>query len=882
MSIQRWIYRLPLLVRSLFQRERVERELDEELQYHVDSEIERNIGLGMTEVEARAAALRAIGRIDLHKESCRENWAVAAVDRLRDDAKIAARALRRDGTFTAGVCSLLALGIGANVAVFSLVRSVLLEPLPYPDPERLVVVNEVLPESSGAQRSANALHYDEWRKCDCFEDIALAEYVQEVNFSVDAVPERLLRVRVTPNAFSVMGVSAQLGRTFLPEDGNAGSNAAVISDALWRRAFGSNPDILGATITLDGEQSVIVGVLPRGFRDYWNRSPRVDVYRPWGPARLSWWNWNNNYSYTALARIARGVSPEAALDHLNAIQAAIASEHFDAGLTLRGALTPLHELVTGSSRESLLLLLAAVAAAFAVACLNIANLMLARAKVRSREVGIRAALGASRFAIFRGVLVESSILAAAGAAAGVIIAASALAWLRSAAATLPRVEELRIDMPALLAALALTAIATLVIGTLPAIRMTRAAPQESLRVARGAVGDSPRGARFRQSLVVAEVGLTVGLLVAAGLLLTSFVRLNAVDRGFDPTNVLTAQIGLPAATYRDNAAKLAFYDALLADARGRPGARAAGVTSALPLRGRSWGAEAVPAGTDPPVQERLEVDYRYVSAGYLEAIGVRLVAGRTLEPTDMGRKVAVLSAATARALWPEGGAVGRRFYNGAPDDTFEVVGVVSDAYSSSLEADPTPLVYEPLTATFFVFTPVSIAIRTSGEPLAAVAMLRSAVAALDPTLALSRIETMAAIDDAALAARRFQMLLVAAFAAAALLIASLGSYSVLAYSVATRTQEIAMRMALGADQGTIVAMVLRQGLKPVLIGLLAGIAAALALGRFLAGMLYGVEPSDPATLLSVVGVILISALIASWVPAWRAANAPPLEALRDQ
>lgn len=883
MSLERWFYRLPLLLRSLLERKRVERELDDELQYHLERQIERNVRLGMSESDARAAALLALGKIDLHKEACRDNWAVAAFDRLTNDARIAARGLRRDLTFTVGVGLLLALGIGANVAVFSLVRSILLEPLPYAESERLVIVREVIPEQGGNLWAANALHYDEWRSCECFEDIALAEFMQDVNFTGGSEPERVPALRVTPNMFSVMGVDAQIGRTFLAEDGEPGKNIVIISDALWRRSFGANPDVIGSTLMLDGNAAVVVGVLPRGFRNYSMPSaPRIDVYGAWGPDRPPWFGWNNNYSYVALARIADGVSAEAALQELNTIQAAITREHLSAdfpGWTLRTALVPLHEFVTGASRDSLLLLLVAVAAAFVVACLNIANLMLARATLRSREAGIRAALGASRFAILRGVLVESVMLATFGAAVGVALATGAIWLLRSGASEmLPRMDEAQIDGPVLLAALALAAIATVVVGLLPAVRMTRVAPQESLRIGRGAVGDSPRGTRFRQLLIVAEVGLTMSLLVAAGLLLTSFVRLNAVDRGFDTAGVLTALIGLPSVSYRGDEAKLAFYGALLDDLRDRPGVVAAGVTSALPMRGRSFGAGAIAEGT---ARELQSVDYRFVSAGYLEAMGLRLIAGRTIEPADQrAANLAVLSAGTARALWPEGDAVGRRFYWG--DQLEEVVGVVSDVYTASIELDPTPIVYLPLTGSNTVFPFSFIAIRTSENPLAAAAMLRAAVATIDPTLAISQVRTMEQIDDAALAPRRFQMQLIGAFAAAALLIASLGSYSVLAYAVATRTQEIAMRIALGAGYRTIVAMVLRQGLKPVLIGLLAGLAASLLLGRFLAGMLYEVEASDPATIASVVAVILAAALVASWIPAGRAAKASPLEALRDQ
>jgi predicted permease len=898
MPLDRWRYTWPLRLRSLFRRGRVDQELDDELQDHIERQIDEHVARGLTREQARTIVLRAFGGMERHKEECRDSWVIAPLDHLARDTRQACRALRRDLGFTAGVFLLLALGIGANVAVFSIVNGVLLRPLPYSESDRLFVVPEVRPRADEALGSVNALHYLEWqRECDCFEDIALSEWVYHVNLSGNGGPERVPSVRVTPNAFEVLGVSAQIGRTFVPEDAEPAPSAreanffappkvVLISDGLWRRRYGADPAIVGKTINMDGQVTVVVGVLPPGFRHDWGKpdaDAAVDLYKPWALTPLPpWWNWSNNYSYTALGRLADGVSVEAALEELNSIQAAIAAEHIEHHPTLRAALVPLHDWLTGHSREGLLLLLAAVGVALLVACLNIANLMLVRAAGRSREAGVRAALGASRTAIVRGVLIESGMLACAGAAAGVGLAAASLQFFASfAPAGLPRVDEVQMDGAVLLAALGFAVAATLLFGLLPALRMTRADPQDALRVNSRAFTDSGRQLRVRQALVSVEVGLSTCLLIVAGLLVMSFIRLDAVARGFDARNVLTASIGLPGARYGDDAAKRAFYDRLLERLRHSPGVAAAGLTSVLPLTGSMWGSRVIPAGENPPVEERPRAEYRFVSPGYLEAMGIPLLAGRSLSPRDDERRVAVLSERAARLAAPDEDPVGRRFWRGSPDELFEIVGLVPDVPSEGLAVEPTPLVYAPLTATGgAIFPYASIAVRTEGDPTMAVGVLRDAVASLDPELALSDVRTMRQIERASLGERRLQLWLVVAFGAASLLIAAVGTYSVLAYTVASRTNELAIRLALGARPSAVRAMVLRQGMRPILVGLAAGVVTAVILGRFLSSLLYSVTPRDPATLTTVVAVTLVAALLASWLPARRAARTSLQDALR--
>ena len=596
-----------------------------------------------------------------------------------------------------------------------------------------------------------------------------------------------------------------------------------------------------------------------------------------------WWGWNNNYSYTALGRLSDGVSIDAALDELNGIQAAIASDHFEAGLTLEAMLVPLHEWVTGQSRAALLLLLVAVAGALLVVCLNIASLTLVRATDRSREAGVRAALGASRTSILRGVLVESALLSLVGSGIGVGLAAVGLRFFSLIApADVPRVDQVRLDPLALFVAMALAITATVMFGLLPGLRMARVDPQDALRSSARSFTDSAGRRRFRQAVVSLEVGLSVSLLVAAGLLIVSFMKLGDVERGFvDPHHVLTASVGLPSERYPSDDDKLRFYRVLLDGIEAEPGVQVAGLTSSLPLQGSSWGSRAIAAGENPPAAQQPSVQYRFVSAGYLEAMGIPVLAGRSLAPEDVGRNVVVLSEGAARRVFRGANPIGRRIWRGDPNESFEVVGVVPDVHSRELTRDPDLLVYAPQTATGgTVFPFASVAVRMQGDAATGVGTVRRVVASLDPQLAISRARTMAEIESAAVAERRFQTVVVVVFAVAALLIAALGTYGILAYTVRTRSRELAIRLALGARPSSVSAMIVGQGMRSVALGLAIGIGLALAFGRLLTSLLFAVAPTDPVTFAAVIGVTLGSALIASWLPARRAARTPVLDALR--
>lgn len=890
MSLEHWRYKLPLLLRGLFRRRDVERELDDEIEFHIARQAELHIENGLPEDEAWRLARQPFGNIEARKEYCRDSWVVAAVDRLGRDIRHATRTLRRDWRFTLGVFLLLALGIGANVAVFSLVDGILLEPLPYDRSDRLFSVREKIPERDSETRSVNPRHYLEWTECSCFEEISLSEYVQSLTLAGQGDPTRVSSLRVTPNTFSMLGVVPQLGRTFLPEDGKAGNDKVIVlSDELWKRQFGSDPEIVGQTVRLDAEPYTVIGVLPAGFRYYGSYTTDIDLYRPWPLVVLPWWSWTNNYSYAAVARLADGVSAAAALDELNSIQAAIADrfEGDSASLTLKAELFPLKGWVTARSREGLYLLLAAVGSMLLVACLNIANLMFVRATNRSGEAALRAALGATKLAIFRSIFIESTLLAGAGAVAGIALAWATLATVKAAAAAvLPRIAEVEISVPVLAVAVVLTILSTLAFGLLPAVMLTRVDPQTSLREAGRSSTNGHRRMLGRQILITAEVGLSVAVLIIAGLLLASFLRLDSVDRGFDASNVLTAEVSLPAIRYfGDNDQVTRFWNGLLDELESSRGVVSAGITSFLPLRGNLWGSTAIREGEQPPASEHPSVQYRFVSAGYFRALGLPLLAGRALEVYDYDRNSAVVSEGTARLLWGDANPIGRRFHWADPDLLFEVVGVVPDVPSQDLATTPTPIVYRPFTASgdgSIAITAAAVAIRTEGDPSPAAPLLRRAVASLDPELSISNVQTMQQVESASLGERRFQLLLIGAFAVASLSIAGIGIYAVLAYVVTARTHELAMRMALGAQRSRIMSLVIRQGMRPVLAGLIIGVPAAVAVGRAIASLLYAVEPTDQATLAAVVAVTLLAALAAAVLPARRAARPSLLESLRHR
>jgi predicted permease len=813
---------------------------------------------------------------------------MSLIDGVWTDILQSIRRLRRSPSFALTAITILAIGIGANTAVFSVVNNVLLQPLPYGEPDRLYVVGEVIPElaSQFAELPANPRHFLEWRRCACFEDVAMIDH-QEWNLAGDGEPERLTGARVTPNLFAVLGVAAQLGRIFVDDD-ESDERVVVLSDAVWRRRFDASPLAIGQSLVIDGQPHVIVGVLPPSFRNHLKRQgfesteKRIDLYRPW---RVDVQNvgWVGDHNYPTVARLPAGMTPERALAEFNALQSSLVQnfEGPDTAFSLRGTLTPLKDQVVERGRAGLLLLLAAVGAVLLIACLNLGNLILVRALAHGRETAIRAALGAGRERILRAALVESLVIACAGAALGVAIAFNLVrAFAAYAPAGLPRADEIGMAPATLWFALLLAVASTAAFGLIPALRLMHTNPQDALRGSgRATEGAGP--ARVREWLVTAQVGLSAALLIVAGLLISSFAKLDAVDRGYDAANVLTAEVTLPASSYADRDARLRFYDELMQRLESRPGVLAAGVGSVLPLRGDAWQDIVTIEGDERALDERPVMSYRTVSSSYLAALGVRLYSGRSMQRADFPRRVAVLSRSAADSLWPGENPIGKQFRRAVPTEpAFEVVGIAENVRTAGLDRAPPPLVYVAL----WERTPEmgAIAVRTSTAPLQATALLRESVRAMDPTIPISNVATMSQIESDSMAQRRFQTMLVGVFAAAALVLAAIGIYGVVSYATARRTNEIGLRIALGARPRAIRAMVLGVSLRPIAIGLACGVVAALALGKLISALLFGTDATDPTTFVVVTGIITAAALAASWVPARRAASIAPLMALRHE
>ena len=810
---------------------------------------------------------------------------------LLGDIRQAWRGFRQNPGFTAVALLTLALGIGANTAIFSLVNGVLLKPLAFREPGQLVVLREIIPQMSRLYPTlpVNAGHFDDWRRhCRSFASMAVLDS-RSLNLTGAGPAEKLSVVPASASLFGMLGVQPRLGRAFLAEEDQPGHDHVVIlTDALWRRLFHADAGIVGRRILLDDEPYVVAGVLGPEFQMPLHLEQgsmpglpnRIDLFKPIALSKEDLEE-QGDFDYTVIARLRPGVTLSQALAELNVEQAAIAKGVHEFQVELRASVLPLRDVVIGPARRGLLLMLAAVGAVLLIVCVNLANLALARATARARESAIRTALGASRGRVMRQVLTENLLLALVGGTLGVGVAAAGLRMLViSAPVDLPRLSEVSLDARVLLFALAIAAASGLLFGLLPAWRSARVDPQEALQAgATRSTTEARGGMHLRELLVMAEVGLGTVLLVTAGLLIHSFARLLSVDKGFETQRQLTAQLTLPAARYQEGPKREQFYNAVLGKLRAQPGVRSAGLISVLPLDGESWVDAITKPGDNRPIAERPMSDYRSVSADYFAAMGIPLLSGRPIENRDQGRPVAVISEKVARALWPGENALGRKFHRDSPDEKpFEVIGIARDVPETALEKAPALMVYVPLW--YRSRDTASVVVRTAGDPRAEEASLRAVVRSVDPEVPVSQVRTMEQVMDESVGARRFQMILVGLFAGTALLLAAIGIYGVLAWSITRRTGEIGVRVALGATPRDLIGMVLRQGLRPVAIGLMGGMVGAILMGGLLRSLLFGVSIADPLTMVGVCVALLASAALACLIPARRAMRVDPMKALR--
>jgi len=804
---------------------------------------------------------------------------------LMQDLRYGVRNLARSPGLTLAAILALALAIGANTAIFSVVNAVLLRPLPYPDADHLLSVHQIWDSSPGEH---DVLSTDDVVELHdgASEVLQSAAYYSPgggLAVTGGGEPEQLAGTIVTTETFEILGVPPELGRSFLPEDGKPGAEPVVVlSHAFWQRRFGGDRGVVGSTLAIDSQAHTIVGVMPPEFR-----FPRDTVADLWPIFRPERSDSRPPYWIQAIARPRPGASPAAVERALQSVTRMIKERFPDSAADWRLDAALLKAEMVGNARPALLILLGAVALVLLIATANIANLLLARATARRKEMAIRAALGASWTRLARQLVTESLILAAAGGLSGILLAFWGTDLLvRLGPRNLPRLHEVGIDLRVLLYTAAVTILSGLLFGLAPATRSTLVGIAPALVA--GVRGTTDRtGRRLRSLLVVGEFALAVMLLCAAGLLIRSFLSLQGVSPGFDSGGVLTASISLPNARYADGAARTALFKQLVERTERLPGVQAAAVSMSLPpnllvmtnpctVEGRP-----LPPGRNPPAVAQL-----LIGGDYFKALGVPLLRGRDFTPadTEQAPPVVIINQSMAVAQFRGEDPVGRRLQLGDPDPTnpwVTIVGVVADVRYNGLERASEPTMYTPYEQTSWWPT-MYLLVRSSVDPAGLATGVRSLVAALDPLLPVSRVRTMDELLGQSVAEPRYRTTLLGIFAGVALLLATVGIYGVLSYTVGQRTQEIGIRMALGAQRRDILSVVLREGMALSALGVAIGLAGAAALSRVLSGLLFGVGPMDPATFGAVSGLMLCAAFAACYVPARRATRVDPLVALRAE
>ena len=876
---------------------RSDAELREEIQAHLEMEIEANLDRGLSPEEARMAAQRRFGNAMVVRERAREADPLFTLEIFAKDLRYALRSLLRVPGFTLATCTTLALAIGASAAIFTVTYRVLLNPLPYPDSARILVLDFGNPAAnvpSGFRSVSSQQYFQYLDRARAFTSLAV---YQRANLTISGrgVPERIKASRVTPSLVSVLGVSPSVGRWFTENEGVPGApSVAILSYGLWVSRFGGNPSIVGESVDLDGVPTEVVGVMPRSYAF---PESGTDV---WVPLALTRATASPGYSFTGVGRLRDGATIAGARAELtrltNDLEAAAPGNGYRQFVSTAVTLI---EGTVGQVSTMLWILLASVGLLWLVACANVANLFLVRAEARQREVAMRRALGAGRGGIARLFLVESALLSVVGGAAGLGLAATATRLLVAfGPASLPRLDDVRLDAISLVFAGALTAVTGLALGTFPLLRAVWFAP--SLHGGGRTNTGSRKSHHIRHALMASQVALALVLLVASGLLTRSFLRLLSVDPGFDPRSTLTLQVGLPAAQYPDRERVVAFHHAVLDRLSALPGVTAVSASTCLPLAPEAFcfgNTLAVQGRPRQPGRIPGPVAMRAVAGRYFEAMGMRLLRGRALDRADIDRRepVVVVDEAMVRAYFPNDDPIGRRIafgYGSSNGPWRTIVGVVTSSVTMGLsELRPVPKLYLPMSTSGGPDLPVSgllgpnisvmsYVVRSSTPPVGLVPAVRGTIDQIDASVAMARVETLQGAVDRAAEQAAFTTVLLAIAAGVALLLGLVGIYGVVSYIVSQRTGEIGVRLALGAEPGRVAAMIVRQGGIVVLAGVLAGLAAALAGGRLIASLLYDVSPRDPAVFAATAVTLFGVATLGCWVPARRAAHVSPVEALR--
>jgi putative ABC transport system permease protein len=799
------------------------------------------------------------------------------------DLRQALRVLLTSPGFTAMVVGVLALGVGANTAIFSIVNGVLLRPLPFADASRLVAISTTVRGTEDG--SASFPDFVDWRTESKTMDAMAAVTSYGVTMTGRGQADSLQVALVTSDLMPLLGVRPLLGRVFTAADDAKGAEpVVVISESTWEHRLGRQTAPIGASVTLDGKPFTIVGVLPAAFQ-YPIQTEGVEAWLPIRavPLAAQWADQRTAHFLHVIGRLAPGATLQQAQTELETISQRLANAYPQSNKT-RGAIAHLlQDYVVRNYRLALSVLLSAVAAVLLIACANVANLLLARSTVRQTEMAIRAALGASRRRIIRQLLTESVAVAVAGGALGVVVAVWLVAGLVAASPVeIPRLRDVTVDRSGLLFTMLVSMATGVLFGLAPAVHASRADAGETLKQS-GRSSSGSRSARTRRTLVVVEVALSFVLLACAGLLIRSLGALQRVDPGFVPEHAIATELSLPAARYPDVPSQLAFYRRLLDGTRAMPGTIASGIATTLPLSGSDLGIGFSIEGRPQEPGTRTSAAYFAVSPDYFRAMGIRLVRGRVFSERDnqQAANVAIISETFARRFWPDDNPLGKRLSVGYNQTgPREIVGVVADVKQIQLAEKPQPEVYTPFPQTPWPF--LAIVVRTQGEPAAAVNSLRSAVTKLDPNQAVGDVKMVTAYLARSVATPRFTAVLVSGFAAFALLLAGFGLFSVIAYGVAQRRREIGIRMALGAQPADVRSLVLSQALWMTITGLAIGLLGALAMARVLDTLLFGVTRTDPTTFVAAPALLVGVILLAAYLPARRATRLDPVSALRTE
>jgi putative ABC transport system permease protein len=798
---------------------------------------------------------------------------------LIKDFRYALRTLTRRPAFTVVAVITLALGIGANTAIFSVVYGVLLRPLDYPDPEQLVAFREANPLRQADAQIAPG-NFLEWQRQNTVFSDVIAYRTVSYNLTGDGVPERLLASRVSAKTFQTLGAQLILGRDFLDEEDQAGRDKVVIiGEGLWRRRFGSQTNIIGKTLKLNGEDHTVVGVVGGDFR-----LPDQRERELWSPIAFQESEKSLHHAryIEAIGRLKPGVTLDQAQSEMNAIAARLAQEHKDAneGWTVR--VTPVLDFAVGDAGTTLWLLFSAVGLVLLIACANVTNLLLARAASRQKEIAIRVALGAGRLRIIRQLATESLLLAFLGALAGWPLAVWGLNGLLAIApADLPRLAAITIDNRALLFTLAITLLTAVIFGLVPALQLAHTSANDTLKAGSTGGDRVTGGQRLGNLLIAGEVALALILLVGGGLLLRTIQELHRVNPGFDDRNVLAVTLQLPDKKYSDTRQVALFSQTLEQQISALPEVQATGVARILPIVHELSTGFYVEGKTREPDNQLPQTSYSAVSPSYFATMAIPIVAGRAFNDRDDkdAPRVAIISAAMAQRYFPGESPIGKRINVVTGPESFrEIVGVVADVKQKGLTREITPHVYEPFSQAPDRF--MTLLVRSSHDAAALVPTIRGKVFELDPELPLQRVSTLDTVISNSIRQQRFASVVLSVFAVVALLLALAGLYGVISYSVAQRTRELGIRVALGAQVSDVLSLVLKQGMKYVLLGEVVGILGGLALTRLLGGLLFGVSPTDALTFVLVAVSLFLVALAACYVPARRATKVDPLKALR--